>query len=121
MELRGRRTWYLLKKNLNVQGRKYIWIFKSRPRPHTKLPNFPTGNYKLMFRFYLLTINVCKASFMVLLNSSSCAQCTVKPNKLKSRSLGQRKIYPRALQGDRWLMSQNPQTPHRVSAKHLKK
>lgn len=58
---------------------------------------------------------------MVLLNASSCAQCTVKPNKLKSRSLGQRKIYSRALQGDRWLMSQNPQTPCRVSAKHFKK
>ena len=58
---------------------------------------------------------------MVLLNASSCAQCTVKPNKLKSRSLGQRKIYSRALQGYRWLMSQNPQTPCRVSAKHFKK
>ena len=34
---------------------------------------------------------------------------TVRPNKWKRRSLEQRKVYCRAMQGDWWLMPQSPE------------
>ena len=35
-----------------------------------------------------------------IVNTSSCTQCTVRPNKLKHRSLEQRNVYCKAMQGD---------------------
>ena len=40
---------------------------------------------------------------------SSCAWCTVRPNKPKVQSLEQRMVYCRAKQGDGWLMLKNPE------------
>ena len=48
----------------------------------------------------------------LLPNASSRAQCTVRPNKLKRRSLGQRKVDGRAKQGERWLVLKNPEPPN---------
>ena len=56
---------------------------------------------------------------VLLLNIRSCARRIVKPNKPKHRSLEQRKVYCRAMQGDRWLIPEKPQTPQRVSAKRF--
>ena len=53
------------------------------------------------------TIKKLKKMFIVTElspNASLCAQHTVRPNKLKRRSLGQRKLYYRAMQEDGWLM-----------------
>ena len=47
---------------------------------------------------------------VLLQNTSSCAQCTVRPNKLKSQSLEERKFYCRAMHGDGWLVpKKNPE------------
>ena len=54
-------------------------------------------------------------------NTSSCVQLTVKPNKLKGWSWEQRETHCRTIQGDGWLLPPKPQTPWRVSVKHLKK
>ena len=45
------------------------------------------------------------------LNPSLCAQCTVRPNKLKCQSLDRRKVYCRVMRRDRWLMPP-PKTPN---------
>ena len=55
----------------------------------------------------------------VLLDTSLYAGCTVRPNKMKTQSLEQRKVYCRAMQEDRWLVAKELQTPWRVSAKHF--
>ena len=49
--------------------------------------------------FKLIMVAVC---FMaLLLNASSCAQCTVRSYKPKCQGLEQRKVYCRAMHGDR--------------------
>ena len=47
----------------------------------------------------------------MLLNASSCARRTVRPNKPKRRSLEQRKVYCRACQETGVLCSENPKLP----------
>ena len=44
-------------------------------------------------------------TFSSIVNASTCASHIVKPNKLKCQSLVQKKVYWRAMQGDRRLMS----------------
>ena len=46
----------------------------------------------------------------LLLNTSSCAQCVVRSNKLKYQSLEQRKVYCRVKQGEQVAHAQKPQT-----------
>ena len=55
----------------------------------------------------------------LLLSTSSCAQCTVRPSKPKHQRLEQRKVYHRAVQ-KQVARVQITQTPLRVSAKYLK-
>ena len=55
-----------------------------------------------------LCLSVLSADRM-LPNTGSCACCTVRPNKLSSRSLEQRRVYCRDLRGDRWLLPKKPQ------------
>ena len=50
--------------------------------------------------------HMCPGS--VLPNANLCAQHTIRPNKLKHRSLEQRNVSYRAMQGDRWLMPKKP-------------
>ena len=56
---------------------------------------------------------------LVLPNTSSCAQCTVRPNTPKHLSLEQRKVCCRAMQGDSWLVPPKLRTPQSGSAKHF--
>ena len=53
----------------------------------------------LPFSIYISSLKLL--SQVLLWNASSHAQCTVRPNRLKCWSLKQRKIYCRAIQGDR--------------------
>ena len=55
----------------------------------------------------------------VLRNTSSCASCTVRPNKPKHWSWELRKVYCKAIQKDEWLLLQKNQTPRRVSSKQF--
>ena len=49
----------------------------------------------------------------LLLNTSSCAQRTVRPNKLKHRSVEQRKVYCRAEKGEQVASAQKkPKHPN---------
>ena len=41
---------------------------------------------------------------LMLVNANLCAWYIVRPNKLKSQNLEQRKFYCRAIQGDMWFM-----------------
>ena len=43
-------------------------------------------------------------TILATISTISCAQHTVSPNKQKCPSLEQRKVYCRAMQGERWLM-----------------
>ena len=54
-------------------------------------------------KLYAWTLRV-RCSPRESVNASSCVRCTVKPDELKHRSLEQRKVYCRAMQGERWLM-----------------
>lgn len=54
-----------------------------------------TGEY---LHYILLNNIYCLLSYIIV-GASSCAQSMVKPNKLKRRSLEQRKVYCRAVQG----------------------
>ena len=53
----------------------------------------------------------------MLLNTSSCARGTVRPNKPKHQSLEQRRVYRRAEQGAQMAHTQNPRTPRRFLRK----
>ena len=46
----------------------------------------------------------------MLLNRSLCAYCRLRPNKLKSQSLEQRKVYCRAKQGEQMAYTQKLKT-----------
>ena len=52
-------------------------------------------------------------------SSSSCASCTVRPNKPKHWSWELRNVYCKAIEKDGWLLLPKPQTPRRVSAKQF--
>ena len=47
----------------------------------------------------------------MLLNASSWALCTVRPNKQKCRSLEQRKVYCRPSKENRWFVLKRPELP----------
>ena len=44
-------------------------------------------------------ISLGQGIVLKIVNASSCAGCTVRPNKLKHQSLEQRKVYCKTLQG----------------------
>ena len=59
---------------------------------------------------FLLSLEITGKSFsdICVTEPSSCCWCPVRPNKLKHRSLEQRKVYCRAMQGEQVACAQNP-------------
>ena len=70
--------------------------------------------FPILLFFGVLSFSLCLRPLSykyMLLNAGSCPRRTVRPNTLKCQSLEQRKVYCRAVQGDRWLMPPNPELP----------
>ena len=71
--------------------------------------------YNLKFGFPICkmgAINTEPVNFIVLSNSTSCAQLTARPKDTKHWSLEQRKVYCRAIQGEQVAHApQNPELP----------
>ena len=76
-------------------GGEAVWALSKNP---------PAAHLQVLYVCFFLAVLVlycCKTNYHKLsVNPSWCAQCTVRPKKLKRRSLEQRKVYHEVLQGE---------------------
>ena len=76
-------------------GGEAVWALSKNP---------PAAHFQVLYVCFFLAVLVlycCKTNYHKLsVNPSWCAQCTVRPKKLKCRSLEQRKVYHEVLQGE---------------------
>jgi len=75
------------------------------------LAMFSAGLYYQRNHIAELKRTVVVQESKLLPNTSSCAQCIVRSNKLKHQSWEQRKVYIRVKQGEQVAHAQKPQTP----------
>ena len=84
--------------------------------PDFLYPHIAEGTKELSqtssIRALIILVTSQISHLLMLLNASSCAQCTVRPNKLKHWSLQQSKVYCRAKKGEQMAHAHKPRTPH---------